>query len=107
VGSKVSAGALKILETTDRQESNIRYRPRYGKEDLSSLDEAETYAALAGQGLAVSVIAARVGRETSEVARRIPLAKLPKRVKEALSSGVLPVEHAELIARVLDAALQE
>ena len=75
--------------------------------DLSPIEEAETYAALAEEGLAVAQIAKRVGREPREVARRLPLAKLPRRVKDALSSGVLPAEHAQLIARIPDAKLQE
>ena len=75
--------------------------------DLSPIEEAETYAALAEEGFAVSAIAKRVGREPRDIARRLPLAKLPKRVKDALSSGMLPVEHAQLIARIPDGKLQE
>jgi ParB/RepB/Spo0J family partition protein len=75
--------------------------------DLSPIEEAETYAALAAEGLTVAAIGKRVGRESREVARRLPLAKLPRRVKDALSSGLLAVEYAQLIARIPDAKLQE
>jgi len=77
------------------------------RSDLSPLEEAETYAALADKGLSVSTIAKRLGRESRDVARRLPLAKIPKKVKDGLSSGTLPVEHAELIARIPDPKLQE
>jgi ParB/RepB/Spo0J family partition protein len=75
--------------------------------DLSPLEEAETYAALAEKGLSASAIAKKVGRDVRDIARRLPLATLPKRIKDALSSGTLPVEHAQLIARIPDKKLQE
>lgn len=75
--------------------------------DLSPFEEAETYAALADKGLSVAAIAKQLGRDAKDIARRLPLAKLPKRVKDAASAGLLPVEHAELIARIPDQKLQE
>ncbi len=77
------------------------------REDLSPLEEAETYAALAAKGMTPRAIAKRVNREASVVARRIPLAKLGKRVKEALGSGAIGVEYAELIARIPDPKLHD
>jgi ParB/RepB/Spo0J family partition protein len=77
------------------------------REDLSPLEEAETYAALATKGMTPRTIAKRVNREASVVARRIPLAKLGKRVKEALGSGAIGVEYAELIARIPDPKLHD
>lgn len=77
------------------------------REDLSPIEEAETYAGLAEKGLTPPAIAKRLGLESWQVARRLPLAKLPKRVKDALSSGTLPVEYAELIARIPDPKLHE
>jgi ParB/RepB/Spo0J family partition protein len=74
--------------------------------DLSPIEEAETYAALAAEGLSVSAIAKKVGRDTRDVARRLPLAKLPREVKRSLLAGILPVEYAQLIARIPDEKLQ-
>jgi ParB/RepB/Spo0J family partition protein len=77
------------------------------REDLSPIEEAETYAALLEEGFTLDGIAKRLGKEKRHIARRIPLAKLPKKVKDALSAGYLPVAHAELIGVIPDAKLQE
>ena len=77
------------------------------REDLSPLEEAETYAALAQKGMTPRAIAKRVNREPSVVAKRIPLAGLSKRVKEAVASGAIGVEYAELIARIPDPKLHD
>jgi ParB/RepB/Spo0J family partition protein len=73
---------------------------------LSPLEEAETFAALEAKGLTAAEIAKQLSRKASEVARRLPLARTAKRVKDALASGLLPVEYAELIARIPDTKLQ-
>ncbi|HEV7766390.1 MAG TPA: ParB/RepB/Spo0J family partition protein [Thermoanaerobaculia bacterium] len=96
-----------VREFTEEEIVIIQLVENGQRADISPLEEAETYAGLAEKGLAVSAIAKRVGRESRDVARRLPLANLPKRVKSALSTGVLPVEHAQLIARIPDAKLQE
>ncbi len=96
-----------VREFTDDEVVVIQLVENGQRADLSPLEEAETYAALAAKGLSAAAIAKQVGREPRDVARRLPLAKLAKRVKEALSSGILPVEHAQLIARIPDAKLQE
>lgn len=74
--------------------------------DLSPIEEAETYTALADEGLSVSAIAKKVGRHTRDIARRLPLAKLPREVKRVLLAGILPVEYAQLLARIPDEKLQ-
>jgi len=96
-----------IREFTDDQVRLIQLAENGAREDLSPLDEAEAYAALAAEGLDAAAIAKTLGKKTREVARRLPLAKLAKSVKEALASGLLPVGHAELLARIPDAKLQE
>ncbi|HWW61972.1 MAG TPA: ParB/RepB/Spo0J family partition protein [Thermoanaerobaculia bacterium] len=96
-----------LREFTDDEMRIVQLVENGQREDLSPLEEAETYAALADEGLTVSKIAKRLGREARDIARRLPLAKLPKRVKDAVGSGTLPVEYAELVARIPDAKLQE
>jgi len=96
-----------IREFTDDQVRLIQLAENGAREDLSPLDEAEAYAALAADGLDAAAIAKTLGKKTRDVARRLPLAKLPKSVKDVLVSGFLPVAHAELLARIPDAALQE
>jgi ParB/RepB/Spo0J family partition protein len=94
-------------EFTDDEVAIVQLVENGQRKDLSPIEEADTYAALAEKGLTPRAIAKRLGLEAWEVARRLPLANLPKQVKNALSSGTLPVEHAELIARIPETKLQE
>jgi ParB/RepB/Spo0J family partition protein len=96
-----------VRDFTDDQVRLIQLAENGAREDLSPIDEAEAYAALAADGLDAPAIAKALGKRTREVARRLPLAKLPKRVKDALTSGLLPIGHGEYIARIPDATLQE
>jgi len=96
-----------IRAFTDDQVRLIQLAENGAREDLSPLDEAEAYAALAADGLDASAIAKTLGKKTREVARRLPLAKLVKKAKEALASGLLPVGHGEYLARIPDVKLQE
>ena len=96
-----------IREFTDDQVRLIQLAENGAREDLSPLDEAEAYAALAADGLDAQAIAKTLGKKTRDVARRLPLAKLPKSARDALASGLLPVGHAEYLARIPDAKLQE
>jgi len=77
------------------------------RDDLSPLEEAETYAELQATGMAVPAIAKKVSREPSQVARRLPLTTLGKRVKDSLATGAIGVEYAELIARIPDPKLHD
>jgi ParB/RepB/Spo0J family partition protein len=94
-------------EFSDEEVQIVQLVENGQRDDLSPIEEAETYAALAAKGLTPREIAKRLGRDGRDVARRLPLASLPKRVKDAFSSGTLPVEYAELIARIPDPKLQE
>jgi ParB/RepB/Spo0J family partition protein len=96
-----------IREFTDDQVRLIQLAENGAREDLSPLDEAEAYAALAADGLDPAAIAKTLGKTTREVALRLPLAKLAKSVKDALASGLLPVGHGEYLARIPDAKLQQ
>jgi len=57
--------------------------------------------------MSLGAIAETLGKKMRQVARRLPLAKLPKRVKDALSAGHIQVGHAELIGVIPDSKLQE
>ncbi len=96
-----------VRDFTDEEVRLIQLAENGAREDLSPIDEAEAYAALAADGLDAPAIAKALGKKTREVARRLPLAKLPKSVKEALASGLVTVGHAEYLARIPDAKLQE
>jgi ParB/RepB/Spo0J family partition protein len=94
-------------EFTDDEVTIVQLVENGQREDLSPIEEAETYAALAEKGMSPPAIAKRLGLESWQVARRLPLAKLAKRPKDALSSGTLPVEYAEQIARIPDQKLHD
>src|ERR1044071_6050422 len=89
-------------EFTDDEVVFVQLVENGQREDLSPLEEADTYADLAKRDMSVAGIRKHLGREPSRVARRLPLAKLTKRCKGAVNAGVLPVEYAELIARIPD-----
>jgi ParB/RepB/Spo0J family partition protein len=94
-------------EFSDEEVAIVQLVENGQRDDLSPVEEAETYAALAEKGLTAAAIAKQLGRDTRDVARRLPLAKLAKRVKDALSAGLIGVEYAELIARIPDPKLHE
>jgi ParB/RepB/Spo0J family partition protein len=96
-----------IREFTDQEVRLIQLAENGARADLSPLEEAEAYGALAANGLDAAAVAKALGKKTREVAKRLPLAKLPKRVKEALATGHIQVGHAELIGLIPDPKLQE
>jgi len=96
-----------VREVSDRDVRLLQLAENATREDLSPIEEAETYAALFEEGLTTDAIAKRLGKEKRHLARRLPLAKLPKKVKEALAAGYLPVAHAELIGVIPDSKMQE
>ena len=96
-----------VREVSDDQVRLIQLAENAAREDLSPIEEAEAYAALVAEGMSLGAIAETLGKKTRQVARRLPLAKLPKRVKDALSAGHIQVGHAELIGVIPDAKLQE
>jgi ParB/RepB/Spo0J family partition protein len=96
-----------VRDFTDDQVRLIQLAENGAREDLSPIDEAEAYAALAADGLDSAAIAKALGKKKGDVARRLPLAKLPKNVKDALASGLLPVSHGEYLARIPDGKLLE
>jgi ParB/RepB/Spo0J family partition protein len=96
-----------IREFTDEEVRLIQLTENGARADFSPLEEAEAYAALAADGLDAAAVAKALGKKTREVAKRLPLAKLPKRVKDALAAGHIQVGHAELIGLIPDTKLQE
>jgi ParB/RepB/Spo0J family partition protein len=96
-----------IREFTDDEVRLIQLTENGARADLSPLEEAEAYAALAADGLDAAAVAKALGKKTREVAKRLPLANLPKRGQDALAAGHIQVGHAELIGIIPDAKLQE
>lgn len=81
------------------------------REDVSPLEEAESFRALEQAGVAVAEMAALVGLSTSVVYRRLRLLDLPFHVQQALQQGRLSLAHAEKLCRLspalVEAAIEE
>lgn len=96
-----------VRELSDDDAEVIQLIENGQRQDLSALKEAEAYVALSGKGFSVPEIANKVRKRLPDVAKRLLLAELPKRVRDAMAAGYLPVGRAELIARIPDSRLQE
>jgi ParB/RepB/Spo0J family partition protein len=96
-----------IREMSDAEARQVQLIENAQRVDLGPLDEAEAYAALLETGMTIRDLAKTLSRKPSDIASRLTLVHLPQTVKAALASGLLPVEHAELIGRIPDEALQD
>jgi ParB family chromosome partitioning protein len=80
------------------------------REDLGPLDEARSFAALAGAGWSQRRIAAAAGCSAGHVAKRTSLLRLPREIRQELVNGRLSVsealEFAGLAGQDPDLALQ-
>jgi ParB/RepB/Spo0J family partition protein len=105
-----AAGLIEIPATiralTDADARQMQLIENAQRVDLPPLDEAEAYAALLETGMTIRDLAKTLSRKPSDIACRLTLIHLPQVVKAALASGLLPVEHAELIGRIPDEGLQ-
>jgi len=95
-----------VRELTDAEVFEIQLIENLQREDLTALEEGESYAALEAAGLSVKEIAVRVSKKPKDVATRLALSRLADEVKALVAKGTLPVEHAEQLARIPDHALQ-
>jgi ParB/RepB/Spo0J family partition protein len=96
-----------IREMSDAEARQIQLIENAQRVGLAPLDEAEAYTALLETGMSIRDLAKTLSRKPSEIASRLTLVHLPQAVKAALASGLLPVEHAELIGRIPDEGLQD
>ncbi len=96
-----------VREFTGEQVRLIQLAENAAREDLTPIEEADAYAALVAEGMSVGAIAETLGKKPRHIAKRLPLAKLPRRVKEALSAGHISVGHAELIGAIPGPKMQE
>jgi len=104
---KLAEVPVMIREFTDAEVFRVQLAENLDRADLTPLEEAEAFGKLRDEGNSVQEVARIVKRRTPEVAARLGLLTLPKKVKDALASGLLPVGHAELIGRIPDKKLQE
>jgi ParB family chromosome partitioning protein len=96
-----------VKEFSDGDILVIQLDENDGREDLTPLERAEAYATLAATGLSPAEIAAKLKKRTPDVAAILVLASAAKKVKAALSAGVIDEKYARLIAKIPDHRLQE
>lgn len=104
---KLAEVPVMICDFTDAEVFRVQLAENLERADLTPLEEAEAFGKLRDEGNSVQDVARIVKRRSPDVAARLGLLTLPKKVKDALASGLLPVGHAELIGRIPDKKLQE
>lgn len=68
--------------------------------DVPPLEEAAAFGELLDRLLSIPVVAARVGKEQSYVAKRLRLRALTVWANDALRKGLITIDHALLLARL-------
>lgn len=89
-----------VVEVSDTQAQNMVLLENLSREDLSPIEEARMYDGLTKTGKSIKEISARTGRPESTIYRRLKLTTLIPKAAELLDQGLLPVAHAEEIARL-------
>ena len=90
-----------VRETGDRESLLLALVENVAREDLSPVDEARGYAALADEfSLSLGEIAERVGRSKPAVSNRMRLLDLPDDVLALLERGELTAGHARAVLAV-------
>lgn len=87
-----------IRELTDDQVFDIQVSENLHREDVSPLDEADTFMMIHKKGQTIDDIAIRTGKSAEYILGRIKLTNLVKEGKEYLETDILPVTAAIKIA---------
>jgi ParB/RepB/Spo0J family partition protein len=96
-----------VKPLTDHQVLEVQIVENLQRDDLSELEEAEGYAALAAAtGISKDQIGERIGRSRTYVYGRLKLLELCPPAREALREGKLDASRALLIARIPSDKLQ-
>ena len=77
------------------------------RDDLTELEEGDSYRALVKRGRAVEEIAARAGKSKAYVYARMKLAELPAAARKPIEEGRITASVGVLIARIHDPKRQE
>jgi ParB/RepB/Spo0J family partition protein len=104
--AQLTAVPATIRVLSDGEARQLQLIENAQRVDLAPLDEAEAYASLIATGLTIRDLATRLSRKPADIASRLTLVHLPQAVKAALATGLLPIQHAELIGRIPDESLQ-
>lgn len=91
-----------------RHRAELRLVENLCRRDLTPIQEARGYAALADRhGLSQREIADRVGRHQSHVSRRLQLLELPAEIQAEVDAGGITLEHARTLTQLVDDELAD
>ena len=96
-----------VVTVTDNDSAIIALIENLQREDLTYLEEAESYYTLLSEhGLTQEELARKVGKSQSTIANKIRILKLPPLVKKILEDNQLTERHARALLRIQDEQLQ-
>jgi ParB/RepB/Spo0J family partition protein len=97
-----------IRELTDHEVIEIQLSENIHRDDLTPLEEADSYRAILDAGImSAEDIAMKLGRSRSHIYGRLKLAELGPKARKALEDGKLQPSTALLIARLPAGEVQE
>ena len=96
-----------VRDLDDDQVLEVQLIENVQRDDLTELEEGDTYALLLERGKSAEEIAARAGKSKGYVYGRVKLASLPKSVREKVDAGKITPSVGVLIARIHDPKRQE
>ena len=97
---------VKVVSLDDVQALEAMLTENGQRENLTHLEEAETFQALRVRGWKVEQIAARLSTTEGTIYHRLKLLELAPEAKQALADGVLPGTVAVPLARLPSASMQ-
>lgn len=96
-----------IVSVNENDSAIIALIENLQREDLTYLEEAESYYSLLSEhGLTQEELARKIGKSQSTVANKIRLLKLSPMVRKILNDNVLTERHARALLRISDEQLQ-
>ncbi len=102
----VETCAATVRELSDDEAAEAQQVENLQREDVPPLEEGEAFNTLVKKH-GLEKVAARIGKSTSFIRRRMMLTRLTGLARKLLQNGVLPIKSAELIAAVEDEATRK
>ena len=91
---------VKVTDWSDDEVIDFQLIENVQREDLTPLEEADSFAQMVKRGKSVEEIAAAINREANYIYRALKWARLPELAREAFERGILKKELATMIARI-------
>lgn len=93
---------VKVTDWTDDEVIDFQLIENVQREDLTPLEEADSFAQMVKRGKSVEEIAKAINREATYIYRALKWARLPDLAREVFERGILKKELATMIARIPD-----